>query len=57
MAVVGVRGGDADGLACFQGGVEDRGDNTAANSTGIYLLELEEGLIFLYRAGTSHCNY
>lgn len=47
MAKVGVRGGDADGLACFQGRAEGRGEDLTANSTGVYFLELEEGLILL----------
>lgn len=61
MAEVGVRGGDADGLAGFQGqarrgGAEDRREDAAANSTGVHLLELEEGLILLWGGGSSHRN-
>lgn len=51
---VSVGGGDADGLACFQGGVEDRRDNMTANPTGVDLLELEEGPVLVWRGGNSH---
>ena len=54
VATVGVGGGDADGLVCFHWGAEDRGED---NSTGVNLLELEEGLILLWRAGNGHRNY
>lgn len=54
MATVGVRGGDADGLVGFHRGAEDRGEN---NSTGVHLLELEEGLILLWRADNGHHNF
>lgn len=51
---VGVGGGDADGLAGFQGAAEDGGDTAAASPAGVDLLELEEGLIFLLRGGDGH---
>lgn len=51
---VGVGGGDADGLAGFQGAAEDGGDTAAASPAGLDLLELEEGLIFLLRGGDGH---
>lgn len=57
MAEVGVRGGDADGLARFQGRAEDRGKDMTANSTGVHLLELEVWLILLWRGGNGHRNY
>lgn len=52
VAKFGVRGSDADGLAGFQGqarrgGAEDRSEDATTNSTGVHLLELEEGLILL----------
>ena len=49
MAKVGVRGGDADGLAGFHGGAEDWRDDTTTNSTGVHLVELEERLILVWR--------
>lgn len=51
---VGVGGGDADGLAGFQGAAEDRGDAAAASPAGVDLLELEEGWIVLLRGGDGH---
>lgn len=51
---VGVGGGDADGLAGFQGAAEDGGDTATASPAGVDLLELEEGLIFLLRGGDGH---
>lgn len=51
---VSVGGGDADGLAGFQGVAEDGGDDAAASPAGVDLLELEEGLIFLLRGGDGH---
>lgn len=49
MAEVGVRGGDTDGLAGFEGqtrggGAVDGGEDATAHSTGVHLLELKEGL-------------
>lgn len=57
VAEVGVGGGDADGLARFQRGAEDRGEDTTADTTGVHLLELQEGLILLWREGNGHRNY
>lgn len=56
VADVRVRGGDADGLTGFQGGAPGRGEDTTAYSTGIHFLELEEGLILLWRGGNGHRN-
>lgn len=57
VAEVGVGGGDADWLARFQGGAEDRGEDATANPAGVHLLELEEGLILLWGGGNGHRNY
>ncbi len=56
MAEVGVRRGDADGLACFQRGAEDWGEQTTPNSTRLHLLEVTEGLILSLRGGNGHCK-
>lgn len=61
MAEVGVGGGDADGLAVFEaqtgrGGAEDGRQDPTADPTGVHLLKLQEGLVFLWRGG-SHRNY
>lgn len=58
MAQVGVRGGDAEGLATIQGqsrgggAEEDGGENRgAARSAGVHFLELQKGHLSLWRAG------
>lgn len=52
LAQVGVRGWDADGLAGFR--VQTRRQDATADSTGIHLLELQEGLMLLWRGGGGH---
>lgn len=61
MAEVGVWGGDADGLAGLQRqagrrGAEDRGEDVTSNSTGVDLLELQQGLVLLWKGG-GHRSY
>lgn len=61
MAQVGVGRRDADGLAAFEcqtrrGGAEAWGEDAAATATGVHLLELQHGLIFLWRT-SGHCKY
>lgn len=51
---IGVGGRDADGLAGFQGGAEDGGDDASAQAAGVDLLQLEEGLILLRGGGHGH---
>lgn len=61
MAEVCVGRRDADGLAGFQGqtrrgGAEDGREDTTGDSTGIHLLELQQGLILLWGV-SSHRNF
>lgn len=53
---IGVGGRDADGLAAFQGGAEDGGDDASADAAGVDLLQLEEGLVLLRAGGDGHGN-
>lgn len=57
VAEVGVGGRDADGLAAFQGRAADGRGHASADATGIDLLELEEGLIFLWSRGDGHGDW
>lgn len=51
---ISVGGRDANGLAGFQGGAEDGGDDAGAETAGVDLLQLEEGLILGRGGGHGH---
>lgn len=51
---IGVGGGDADGRAGLQGGAEDGRDDAGAQTAGVDLLQLEEGLVLLRGGGHGH---
>lgn len=51
---IGVGGRDADGLAGFQGGAEEGGDDASTKTAGVDLLQLEEGLILVRGGGHGH---